>query len=202
MTTIQLFTDGGAFKRGKVSISVGIMYINRKKILSFEKINFNKSSDFAELFAINKILSRTYGYCNQKKILSDDFHIEIYTDSLSSIDSILSENNKEHLTARDDLISEIKTKIIKLNGKVSFYHIKSHISGKNLKTAYKMFCKRNNVEIPFDDFVFIQQQNKKCDNIISKEYKKYNKQQRIKESINKLKEKELKRIEDFNIDAI
>lgn len=183
MINIQLFSDGGAFTRHKISISTGLMFVDKKKILSYNKINFNKDSDFAELFAINKLLSRAYGHCKQKDILNDDYMISVYTDSLTSITSILSE--KENLLTnerRTQLIYEIRETICKFDNKVKFYHIKSHISGKHLKTSHKMFCKENNVEIPFSEFLFIQQQNKNCDNTVAKEFKKYNKQKKIEEA--------------------
>lgn len=181
MVKIQLFSDGGSFKKGKVAISVGLMYINRKKILSCEKINFNKTSDFAELFAINKLLSRAYGYCKQKGILNDEYHIDIFTDSLTSISNILSDKDITVNSMRDQIICEIRDTLDKFDNNVSFYHIKSHISGSNLKMSHKMFCKVNNIEIPFDEFLFIYQQNKKCDNTVSKEYKKYHKRKIIEE---------------------
>jgi len=187
MININLFTDGGSFKKGKVAVSTGRMYVDRKKVLTYEKVILWKSSTFAELFAINKILSRAYGYCVQKNILDDDFHISIYTDSLTSISIILSDKNCVDDTFSNTIINEIKDTISKFNNKVSFYHIKSHVSGHKLREAHNEFCKRNNVEISFDDFLFIYQQNKKCDNIVSKEYKKYNKQLKIKESLIKSK---------------
>ena len=188
MINIQLFTDGGSFKKGKISVSAGLMYIDKKKILSYEKVILFKSSTFAELFAINKILSRAYGYCVQKNILNDNFHINLYTDSLTSIESIMSNKTNYLNVYNDKLITEIRDTIIKFNNKISFYHIKSHISGSSLKTAHLEFCKRNHQYITFDEFLFIYQQNKKCDNIVAKEYKKYNKQMKIKESITKSKE--------------
>jgi len=181
MITIQLFSDGGVFSKGKVAISVGRMYINRNKILTCEKINFNKGSDFAELFAINKILSRAYGYCKQKDILNKEYQIEIFTDSQSSISSILSESITDGIELRNQLICEIKDTITKFDNRVVFYHIKSHISGCNLKSSYKMFCIKNDVDIPFDDFLFIYQQNKKCNNTVAREHKKYHKKKKIEE---------------------
>lgn len=183
MIKIQLFSDGGTFTNKKIAISVGLMYVNKKKVLSCVKMNYNKSSDFAELFAINKLLSRALGYCKQTDIFNKKFHIEIYTDSLTSISSILSNKEIEISNKRDQLLYEIRDTLSKFNNNVSFYHIKSHISGKQLKTSHKMFCKKNNINIPFDDFLFIYQQNKKCDNIIAKEFKKYHKQKQIEKSV-------------------
>lgn len=182
MINIQLFTDGGSFKKGKISVSIGVMYVDRKKILTYEKVLLWKSSTFAELFAINKILSRAYGYCVQKNILDDDFYINIYTDSLTSIQTILSDKPRENDLLVDKIIYEIKDIISKFNNKVSFYHIKSHISGNNLKSSHHMFCEKNNINISFNEFLFIQQQNKKCDKIVAKEYKKYNKKMKIEEN--------------------
>lgn len=176
---IEVFTDGGVFKKEKLSVSIGLIFVDKEKVMTCEKLNFNKESDFAELFAINKILSRAYGYCKQKEYLDDEYIIKVYTDSLTSISSINSEVILSNNERRVQLLNEIKDTINKFDNHVDFYHIKSHISGKNLKIAHKMFCKMNNVDISFNDFLFIAQQNQKCDNLVARAFKKYHKQKKI-----------------------
>ena len=190
LINIQIFTDGGVFTSQKISISTGIVFVDKKKVITCNKINYNKTSDFAELFAINKLLSRTYGYCRQKDILDENLLINIYTDSLSSINGIMSKEDSNN-ERRNELLHEIREAIDKFDNRVIFYHIKSHVSGSNLKTAYKMFCKENNVDISFDDFLFIYQQNKKCDKTVSKEFKKYMKAKKIQEGLKTSKMNEL-----------
>lgn len=191
MVNIQLFSDGGIYNKYKLAISSGLMFVDKKKVLSFCKKSTNSNSDFAELFAINKLLSRAYGYCKQKDILNEDFVINVYTDSLSSIIGVSGENTNPNNVKRIQLLNEIKDTIEKFDNKVVFYHIKSHVSGTNLKTSYHMFCKKNEIDISFNEFLFLYQQNKKCDNMIAKEFKKFNKQLAIEKStLEKLKKKE------------
>lgn len=202
MNNIQLFTDGGTFGINKISISIGLMFLNKHNVLHVTKINHNKESDFAELFAINKLLSRAYGFCKQKKLLDDEYTITVYTDSLTSIDSILSDSYTTNNERRAILISEIREGIAKFDNKVVFNHIKSHISGNNLKLSHKMYCKQNNVEIPFDEFLFIYQQNKKCDNLVAREYKKLHKKKIQETRRLELSKRELKELEEFDADII
>lgn len=175
MTLIQLFSDGGVYIRHNLAISSGLMFVDKHKTLSFCKSSYNSNSDFAELFAINKLLSRAYGYCKQKDMFNGNFIINVYTDSLTSISGILSNKIPADNEKRLQLLNEIKDTISKFDNKVVFYHIRSHISGKNLKVAHIMFCKENQIDISFSEFQFLYQQNKKCDNMISKEFKKINK---------------------------
>lgn len=202
MNNIQLFTDGGTFKQNKLCISIGLMFLNKHNVLHVTKINHNKDSDFAELFAINKLLSRAYGFCKQKNILNGEYTITVYTDSLTSINSILSETYTTTNERRATLISEIREGISKFDNKVIFYHIKSHTSGNNLKLSHKMYCKQNNIDIPFDEFLFIYQQNKKCDNLVAREYKKLHKKKVQEARRLELTKRELKELEEFDADII
>ena len=175
-------SEGSVYNRHNLAISSGIMFVDNKKVMTFCKTSRNKNSDFAELFAINKSLSRAYGYCAQKNMFNGNFVINLYTDSLTSITSIQNENYETDNEKRNQLINEIKDTINKFNDKVVFYHIKSHISLSNLKKAYFMFCKENDIDISFSEFQFLYQQNKKCDKMISQKFIKIIKEKYLSQS--------------------
>lgn len=171
-TLIQIFTDGGSFENNKLAVSVGIICINGKSVLTFKKVSKNKDSNYSEIFALKKALSRLYGIMAQSNMYDNNYIIEIYTDSLISINIIRSQLYGCNVNyTYKYLVSEIIELIEKLNKRrVLFYHIKSHMSKKMIKKNYKEFCTENLCDIPFNKFIFIYQQNKKCDKIVKYVY--------------------------------
>lgn len=182
MIRVQIFTDGGVFKKHNLGVSVGIICMNGEEKLKFDKYNHNVGSDFCEIFAINKALKRVYGQLSQHNMYGGDYSIEVYTDSKVSINSIQSGRlckNIEERVHRDKLLEEIREVLQKFDHDVIFYHIRSHISSKMLKEAYYQYCDENHVTITFDEFLFIYQKNLKCDKYVKKSFKKYNKKEII-----------------------
>lgn len=187
MVKVQIFTDGGVFKKHNVGVSVGIICMNGEEKLKFDKYNHNVGSDFCEIFAINKALKRVYGQLSQHNMYNGDYSIELYTDSKVSINSIQSgklHKNIEERVHRDKLLEEIREVIQKFDNGVTFYHIRSHTPYNMLKDAYHQYCDENHVEISFDEFLFIYQKNLKCDKYVKRSFKKYNKREMISSNQN------------------
>lgn len=177
---IQVFTDGGVFERGKYAVSVGLININNKSIMNYKKINMYKDSNYAEMFALKKTLSRLYGYMTQCDMFDGNYILEIYTDSLVCMDIIRSYMNNEPINyVYKNLANEMVELINKFDNHLAFYHVRSHVGTKHIKRYYNEFCEFNEHYIPFDSFLFIYQQNRKCDKIVKGTFKKFKKQLKI-----------------------
>ena len=139
MTIIRAFTDGGSFVKYNVTISVGVVSINKNDIITFEKINFNRDSDYVEMFAIKKTLSRIYGHLVQRDFYNGAYRVEFYTDSKISIKSIMANKliSKPSNSGRDRILYEIYDLLNRMKGAVTFYHINSHIPS----TKFKKYCR-------------------------------------------------------------
>jgi len=173
---IQIFTDGGAFKYKSIAVSVGLICIDGKNALTFKKFIEGKNSNYSEIFAIKKAISRSYGMISQMDD-DTDYCIEVYTDSLISINIINSALLGEEINyVYDYLVKEIVELINKIGeDKISFFHIKSHVGTKWIKRNYYEFCIENSCNISLNKFIFIYQQNKKCDKIVKSTYKQMKK---------------------------
>lgn len=174
---IQVFTDGGVFEKGRYAVSVGLVNINTKSILNYKKINMYKDSNYAEMFALKKTLSRLYGYMSQLNMFDDKYILEIYTDSLVCMQIITACINNEPIKyVYKNLVNEMVELIKKFDNHIAIYHIRSHIGTKHIKRYYNEFCEFNEHYIPFDSFLFIYQQNRKCDKIVKGTFKMFKKQ--------------------------
>lgn len=171
---IQIFTDGGVFENNRFCVSVGQVFINKKHLLLYKRVNHYKDSSYAEIFALKKTLSRVFGYIMQQNIDTKNCSIEIYTDSLTSmrmIKACIKNGNIE--CSNKTLVCEIVDLMERLDVKITMYHIKSHIGTKHLKKHRSDFCEFNNCKIDMNDFIFIYQQNKNCDKIVKHTYKRF-----------------------------
>ena len=171
---IKIFTDGGVFEKNRYCVSVGQMFIDKKRIMEYKTVNQYKDSNYAEIFALKKILSRAFGYIKQQNQSKIKYAIEIYTDSLVSLQLIseyIQTGKINYINKK--LVEEIVDLINRLDIDIFMYHIKSHIGTKHLKKLHVEFCEFNNCEISMNDFIFVYQQNKNCDKIVKHTYKQF-----------------------------
>lgn len=188
---IQIFTDGGSYNKGKNGeyefdgSSALIVKVDGEQLIEETKVHIDKTNNYSEIWAIARGLHLVFNYLKAKK--TNDFKIELYTDSMLCInslcvwihnwlkkekDGVLYSSTGQKVKNQELIL--IAYKYVKRFGfRIKFFHINSHIPTKSLEVYYKKFITKNKVKISFDDFLMIVQANEKCDGLCKEVYEEY-----------------------------
>lgn len=201
MITFLIFTDGGQFRiqdnppKFDSVTSVRVLHIidNKEPELVYEEqvVNLNSTGNFSEINAIRKGLGWVAKKIKESELYEGGFKVKLYTDSMLYYNSltkwiygwikrakngILYNSNDEPVINQEEIIASFK--IMEWMRKehkipIKFYHVRSHVSNKNIGHIKKKFEKFNKCKVTDEEFAFILLQNSLCDKAVKKAYEDY-----------------------------
>lgn len=179
---IRVFTDGGSFEEGAICVSVGYAVVDGVAVPLTRTVSRDRDGSMcAEFIAIHESLKELKRLIHSKKISVNNRAIVLVTDNygcLNAIRSVLAGTYSEKLRNKRNqlhqyLIDDCAKQIKSMHTGVTLLHIRSHIKPRQIIQAYKDFKKTNKVDISYSEFVFLWQQNEKCDNNVHHIYHSY-----------------------------
>ena len=186
-------TDGGAFKHknDKNFDSVGAfrMYEGEKLVYKEAFLLENKTSNYAEIYAILRGLKAISSYLRNSGIKKSEVYL--ITDSelcyksltvwmrdwLDKSDGVTLYNSSKKPVANQEVIKMAYIYMLELQSlcKFKLCHINSHESMNNIEKLRKKFNKTNKLKFTEEEFRLIYMANYECDKMVGETYNNYKK---------------------------
>ena len=186
-----LATDGGAFKhkqdKGFDSVSAFQMYENGKLVYKEALLLEDKTSNYAEIYAIFRAMKSINSYLQNSGIRKCEVYL--ITDSelcfksltvwmrdwLNKSDGLTLYNSSKKPVINQEVMKMAYINMLELQTlcKFKLCHINSHETANNIEKLRKKFNKVNKLKFTEKEFELIYIANYECDKMVKDTYNKY-----------------------------